>query len=166
MNKEVILKNGFLIALLGFVFIFSSCRKDEKKIIGKWQYKNFEVKSLSCSDPNNEIGLKLFAKLVIEESLIMDNGFGGVFQFTKKGKVVVYNEFEKVEIATYQTNKNKLTIFDADYNGEEIVSCNYSISNRKMYWDIDILEYLGNQLETLTETEITTFIIRLTFEKK
>ena len=162
-NREIILKNVLPIALLGLVLIFSSCRKDEKKIIGKWKYKDFEVKSLSCSDPFMEIAARVLIQTTIENYL-MTNELSGIIEFTKKGKVVANDEYGSENIATYEAVNNKLTIFDSDL-GDTIIKCDYFISGKKMYWDIDVLEHFGNMPETLFEMEITTFTIRLTFEK-
>ena len=163
MNRQVIFKNVLPIALLGFVLIFSACRKDEKKIIGKWKYKDFSVKSMSSIDPIKEIAAKVVVQLSIEDDL-MSNELGGIIEFTKKGKVVANDEYGAEDIATYEIIGNKLTIFDADY-GYKIISCDYYISGKKMYWDVDVIEHFGDRLNELLDTEITKFTVRLTFEK-
>jgi hypothetical protein len=168
MSRKIVLKSILCVVVLNFVLFFSFCNKEEKKIIGKWEYKKVEVRKLSTSSlaMNNAIRMMIPTMFPTMMSMVLVSDFNGITEFTKKGKVI-----NKEYTATYKVNDTKLTI-TAD--GSKSVIYDYSIpDDKKMYWDIDIIEMHQDAFDIIKadmlqeiELDITDFVIRLTFEKQ
>jgi len=163
MSKKVVFKSVLAVAMLGFVLVFSSCQKEEKKIIGTWKYKNVEIREFSSTNPLLDAGMRI--GLSTMAPMYVGNMFEGTIEFTKKGKVINQNWGVAT---TYKITDGKLVI---TFDDGKVWNLNYSISDKgKMYWDANLLEiFEGGILEITTDTEeigIAKLVVRITFDKQ
>ena len=162
MSKKIALKSVFAIVMVGFILSVSSCQKEEKKIIGEWEYETATVTEFSCSDPL----LSIFARSIIQQSL---SGMAGTkIEFTKDGKAITVAGGMR-NVGTYKVNGNKLTLITDGY------SETYDVSfpkKKEMQWDMDMN---AEMLEVLSwtiafyleeEVEITKCKATMTLTKK
>jgi len=162
MDRKIVLKSVLFIAVVGFVLVFSSCQKDEKKIIGKWKYEKIEIKELSCSDVFTEAFIRTMWAMMSPADIADE--LGGTIEFTKKGKVIADGE----ESATYKVTDSKLTITP---DVGESMTCDYSFPDKKtMCLFIDLVELNGGALTMSlggeAEATVTKFVIGMTFTKQ
>ena len=162
MSKKIVLKSVFAVVMVGFILSVSSCQKDEKKIIGVWEYESVALKDFSCSDP----ALSTYVRSIVLQSLA--NGVGVEVEFTKEGKAITINGGIRV-VETYKVNGSKLTLVSDDY------SETYDISfpeKKKMQWEMNMsagdLKDLSDELTYWLEEEIeiTKCSYLMTFTKK
>ena len=169
MSKKIVLNSFFAIVMVGFVLSFSSCQKDEKKIIGTWMLEKVEVKDFACADPLMTTELKPLVQQIV-------GGSGNEFEFTKDDKAIFGNAYGKI-VATYKVNDSKLIMTFSDGSVET-----YELSfpdKKTMQWAIDankdMLEELSENLEFLAELydlyfddeiKVTKCAFRFTFIKK
>ena len=173
MSKKIVAKGVVAIAMVGFVFAFSACKKEEPKkdppkekvnsIVGKWRYEKAELKEVKCIDPTMEPLIKMaFQQYGVAD--MIGSYFAGDYEFTKNGKLIISSEDGNYE-ANYVTNGNKLTI-----TGSDILSgtFDYSISGKKMYWDIDGIEMasLFGMGDMLVGYGVTKLVVRITLAKQ
>ena len=162
MRKKIVLNSFLAIVMVGFVLSFSSCQKDEKKIIGTWKYEKAELKEFSCSDP--------FKEATLRSMLQQPTGSvsGNEVEFTKDGKAI-FRSTEGNEEAAYEVKNNKLTITS------EGLAETYDLSfpdKKTMQWDMnanaEMLAELSELFSTLFEgdIEITKYSMRLTLKKQ
>ena len=157
MSKRIVLKSVIAVVMVGFILSFSSCKKEEKLIVGKWKYEKIEIKELACTDPETEMMLRLsfqFGASMIAEELGLKT-----MEFTKDGKVITNQE-----TASYKVNGNKLTITNSDY-----LSGNFDISFEKkttMYVEMDLMKFEEFDAEENEEDGITKCILLITFAKQ
>jgi len=166
MGRKIVLKGVLFIAVVGFVLVFSSFQKDEKKIIGKWKHEKIEIKELSCSDMPTDTLIRTMWAMVpdfIDELVI-------IIEFTKNKKVIVTGN----EFAAYKIMDNKLTII---LDGGESMTCDYFFPDKKtMCLFVDFLELrggtldisglIGEEIGAESDAVITKFIIGMTFTKQ
>jgi len=176
MNRKIVLKSVLFIAVVGFVLGFSSCNKEEKKVIGEWKYKKAEVKELTCSSVVWSNAIKVgFSK----GSALFADEYDGIIEFTKKGNVIHHRTNEKEDGKyKYKINDNQLVItVDGEFvplncvltETKESVTYEYAVTDKEtMYWYVDIYEtYAWMWGEIVPEgVEITKFIAKLTFTKQ
>ena len=168
MSKRIVLKSVSVVVVLGFVLMFSSCQKEEKKIIGKWEYKKIEVRKLTTSNlaMNNAIRTMVPTAFPAVMQTVLGSDFDGITEFTKKGKVI-NGDFT----ATYKANETQLTITTNDGMS---VTYDYLVpDDRKLYLDVDIIEMHNEIVDAFLEgmlrgagLEITNLVIRLSFAKQ
>lgn len=101
MSKKIVLRSVYAIAMIGLILSVSSCDKDEKKIIGVWEYESVILKDFSCSDPS----MTVTAKATVQESL--NNMIGSKIEFTKKGVTISLNDGS---MGTYKIEDHKLIL--------------------------------------------------------
>ena len=126
-------------------------------IVGKWQYEKVEITELECTVPAMESMIRA--------------GLPGMFpsmftafsqpEFTTDGKFCVP---AGNEVGSYTTEGNRLTITLP--NGTK--TCGYSISGNKMYWDLDVFEFAGEELEAYADllSSVTKLGVRVTFARQ
>jgi len=168
MNRRVVLKSSLFVVLLGVVLVFSSCNKEESKIIGKWEYKKIEVRELETSNlaANSWIRTNIPTMFPTIMPMVLGSDFNGITEFTKNGKVK-NGEYT----ATYKMNGAELTI-TADGGKSVIYGC--SIPDEKnLHLDVNIIEMHNEAFNTMMdealksiELDITTLVIRLYFKKQ
>jgi len=132
MSKKNVLKSSIAVVLLGFVLCMSSCKKEEKQIIGKWKAESIIVTELACSDPVMTMMLKPRLSHFFEDS---DSAVE--YEFTKDGKATVKidDEEDLIETATYKVNGNKLSLTFKSMTQ----TYDLSFPNKKtMQWDMDM----------------------------
>ena len=175
MSRKIVLKSVFAVAVLGFVLVFSSCKKDDPKddpknepkeepkkehaIVGTWMYEKVKI-----VDPMQEIMLNTFLPMMgIDKTFneLFEERFGGTYEFTKDGKVL----YQTTE-GNYEINDNKLTI-DIGISG----TFDFSIVDKTMYWDIDLVEMLSefgieDANTYLATLGITKIDVRVTLKKQ
>ena len=186
MSKKIVLKSVIAIAMLGFVLVFSSCKKEKDEeskkeepkkeepkkeevheIVGVWEYEKVELKELTCSNPSLESLIKIaLQQPEVVESFIEE--FKGIYEFTKDGKIIAGDD-----IGNYEIQGNKLIITESSISG----TFDFSIAGKKMYWntalDAQSLEYLsaflsellGEYSPTPIDVQITKFGFQITFIK-
>ena len=155
MNKRTVLKSVLAVAILGFVLVFSSCKKEEQKIIGTWKCQKVEIKELQATP---EIETAVRSLFVLAQGLIKES-FGTV-EFTKDGKMLSTSNGVAV-VSNYAVNGSKLTLTypeDATSTTAEI-----SFKKKEMYMDSDMNGFLGSDDEN---SKITKFVVRMTLEKQ
>jgi len=166
MNRKIVFKSSLFVTMLGFVLLFSAC-KEERKIIGKWEYKKAAIKELSTTNLRMESIIRTAFPTMFPTVMpyIVGNDFNGITEFTKKGKII-YHGTNGGKTATYKINDTKLTITSDDGKS---VTYDYSFPDKKtMYWDINVIEIYGEMLAVYLQSagiEMTKFVVRLTFEK-
>jgi hypothetical protein len=179
------MKSVAVVAVLGFVLAFSSCKKDddpkpkeepkkEHDIVGKWKYDKVELKEFECSDPLMTIMLKTVIQQYM--SMGMAEMMTGEIEFTKDGKAITRMAEESDDVATYTVNGSKLTT-----TSEDGFSTTYDISfpnKNTMCWDMnadaDALEELSEGLQMLVEevfglegeVQVTKCKIQMTLTRK
>jgi len=154
MSKRIVLKSVIAVVMVGFVLSFSSCKKEEKLIVGKWKYEKIEIKELACTDPETEMMMRLgfqFGASMVAEELGL-----GTIEFTKDGKAVSKNG-----TANYKVNGDKLTISDPENMPSGTIYLSFP-KKKTMCWDMDMVE-LG---EFDAEDGVTKFVLRITFAKQ
>jgi len=156
MSKRIVLKSSIAVVLLGFVLVFSSCKKEEKQIIGKWKCEKVELKEFSCTDPEMEMMLRMIFQMGASE-MAKEMGLETI-EFTKDGKMI-----SKSETAKYKVNGNKLTITDSENVSGTI---DISFEKKTMYWDMDLLKLAGEDAVDLLESGVTKCVLRVTFAKQ
>jgi hypothetical protein len=174
MSRRIVLKSSIAVVLLGFVLVFSSCKKKEEpkpqptpsqnEIVGVWKYQKTELKEFSTTaDPSTEAMLKMF----LQQQMSGDSG--GKVEFTKDGKVIFRDgSGEEEESGTYEIKGNKLTITTEG----GIETYDYSISGKTMYWkanmDAETLAYLSMAMSMFFEEEIaiTKCVMQVTLVKQ
>ena len=157
MSKKIVLKSLLAVVMVGFVLSLSSCKKDEKKIIGKWKYEKIEVKNLVCSDPTktNELKSK------IEQ---FQNAFIGMVsevEFTEDGKMITRGLLGgEDQTSSYKVKDGKIIVNDE--------ASDLSFSGKKMYWerDMDKETLEGLAMFFGEDAEITKCTMRATLTKK
>ena len=156
MSKRIISKSVLAIIMIGFVLSVSSCKKEERLIIGEWKYEKIELKEFACSDPLMDavfrIGFQMGAGEIIKE-------FGlESIEFTKDGKFI-----SKKETAKYKVNGNRLTITESNY-----IPGSFDISFEKkiMYLDINAMELAAEDAADLIESGVTKLTMRVTLNKQ
>ena len=156
MSKRIVLKSVLAVAMLGFVLVFSSCKKEEKQIIGKWKYENIELKEFACADPFMEAIIKMGFQTSASK-IAKEMGLESI-EFTKDGKVISKNETAK-----YKVNGNKLTVTDS-----ENISGTFDISFEKktMYWNINMMEVAGENAAEFIGMGVTKCTMRITLAKQ
>jgi len=160
MNRRVVLNRSVAVVVLGFCLAFSSCKKDEKKIIGLWKYEKTELTEFSCSDPMMTIALKPDAQQYFGYNMV------GEVEFTEDGKAIFLSIYGKV-IADYKVNDSKLTIISPSRT--EISDISFPdkktvVLNRDA--DMLTLEELRIFLQIEQEVQITKCRIQTTLTKK
>jgi hypothetical protein len=153
MNRKIVLRSIIAVVLLGVVLVFSSCKKEEKQIIGKWKFDKVEIKELSCTEPIMETVAKMVLPAIVN-GIVTEIGLEAV-EFTKDGKAIT-----KKETAKYKVNGNKLTITNSDYISG---TSDISFDKKTMYWDMNVLDFVGEV--DVTDIGITKCIMRITYTK-
>jgi hypothetical protein len=175
------MKKILKISLLVFamVALIVGCKKEDKKtIIGTWTTKEMEV-IVTHNNPLFTAVINALTKQMIEDGQFNDLVERGTYVFYEDGKVVLLGLGADVE-GTYTTNDKILTISLPPFTGY-MVSGEYKISGKNLYWDLDatelykdgllpILDKLDGliSLDDLAEITkgITKVIVRVTFEKQ
>jgi len=153
MSRKIVLKSILAIAMVGFVLVSVSCKKEEKQIIGKWKFDKVEIKELACTDPITETVAKMVLP-AIANGIVTETGLEAV-EFTKDGKAIT-----KKETAKYKVNGNKLTITNSDYISG---TSDISFDKKTMYWDMNVLDFVGEV--DVTDIGIIKCIMRITYTK-
>jgi len=104
MSNGIILKSILAIVAAGLILSFSSCMKDEKKIIGEWKYEKTELKEFACSDPLVNANAKPMAQKYFEGTIIGD------VEFTEDGKAIFVSNMYGEMVGTYTLSNSKLTL--------------------------------------------------------
>jgi hypothetical protein len=175
MSRKNVFKSVLCVVMLGFVLTFSSCQKSEdKKIIGKWEYKKIEVRSLETSNivMNNAIRAVIPTMFSTVMPMVLGYDFNGITEFTKNSKVIFHGTNAE-NTADYKVNETKLAITTDDGNS---ITCDYSIPEKKtMYLDIDAIESFSEMVDafaegvsqgSVTDFKITKLVLRLSFDKQ
>jgi hypothetical protein len=136
MSKRIVMRSVAAVAVLGFILSFSSCQKDEKKIIGTWKYESVEIKELSCPDPLMAAKIRLY----IQEEI--GNSVGGKVEFTKNGMMISSDG----SMGFYKVNDSELIVNSMMYYG-------ISFPNKK------------TMLLTADMTDIITLLAMLVWEE-
>ena len=151
MSKRIVVKSVIAVVMAGFVLSLSSCKKDEKKIIGTWKYDKVEVKEITCSNPLLNSMLKSFAPQALGAYL---SSVDGEIEFTKDGKAMYRSTGNT---ATYKVNDSKLTITNNITNIYEL-----SFPDKKtMQWEQDMDRYYLELISDLIEAN-SGYEIRIT----
>ena len=162
MKKKIVLKNLVSIVLAGFVLLFLSCDKDEKKIIGVWKYDKVDVIDFACSDPLTTSMLARFVPQILGAYLSTHDS---EIEFTKNGDVIYRGTGNT---AIYRVNDGRLII-----TGDDINTYDLSFPDKKtMQWEQDMdryyLEMISEMIEDYAgyEIRITKCSYRETFKKQ
>ena len=137
-----------------------------QEIIGIWEYEKVEIKELTCTDPLMDLMVRSIlqeygATEIISSYLNLD----GTYEFTKEGKVISETAIGN-NVSDYTINGKNLTISNFPQ------TINLSISNNKMYWDMDMMDFIKENFDDLLEMakemgiEITSLVVRVTFVKQ
>jgi len=132
------------------------------KIVGTWEYEKIEVKEVKCDNPAMELAIKAGFQQFAGESF--DDYLGGTYEFAQDGKLIYQTGIGDGE-ANYTVNGSKLTITDFDFVSGTF---DFSISDKKMYWDVDGFE-MADQIgisDLLTGMGVTKIILRITLVKQ
>jgi hypothetical protein len=167
MSKRIVLKSVIAVVMVGFILSFSSCNKDEKRIVGMWKFEKTEITDFACSDPLMTVTLKPILQQYA--------GFGmGVLsqveiEFTKDGKMITTSPYGGAITADYTVSNGKLTIIS---DGSTDV-CDISFPDKKTMWMDDNAseEERYNISEMLRETigedvQITKLSSRVILKKQ
>jgi hypothetical protein len=127
MRKRIVIKSVIAVVAAGFMLSLSSCKKDEKRIIGVWKIEKIEITDLACSDPFMTFALKS----AIQQYMALGAGVlsSGEIEFTKSGKMITSTPFGS-SAEDYVVSNGKLTIIS---NGTTNVS-DISFPDRKTMW--------------------------------
>ncbi|MCL2132170.1 MAG: hypothetical protein FWH36_06955 [Lentimicrobiaceae bacterium] len=176
MSKRIVLRSVAVVAVLGFVVAFSSCKKEEEpkkeepkekvhEIVGVWKYQKNELKELSTTaDPAKEIMLKA----IIQQMLGEAGKSGDEVEFTKDGKVVFRDSSGEDGTGTYEIKGDKLTVIV----DENVQTFDCSILGKTMYWNTEFDEETLEDLSLLAsmfleeEIEVTKCVLQTTLTKK
>jgi hypothetical protein len=137
-KKRIVFKSVLAMVMVGFILSFSSCGKDEKKIIGVWEYESMSLKEFACSNPFYSTMLKSAYSQTLAGSV------AGEVEFTKDGKVVAVGGGMRMA-GVYKVNDSKLTLI------ADGMSITYELSfpeKKKMHWE---LNYGPAELEELSD---------------
>ena len=155
-SKKIVLKSVFAVAVLGFILVFSSCKKDEKIIIGLWKYEKMEISELSCIDPFMEMMIRIGF-----QSSVSVSDFGTV-EFTKEGKAITQSTYGN-DIGTYKLKGNELIMTTSD--GVSGAS-KYTLPDKKTL----VLETNASEIkevkELIQEAGIIKFVLKMTLAKQ
>jgi hypothetical protein len=151
MSKKIVMKSVAAVAVLGIVLLFSSCQKDEKKIIGTWKCEKTEIKDLSSSDVFMGIWLKTMLQQYLGSGIVFINEV----EFTKEGKIMAHTMLGE-RIGTYKVNDSKLTITSSGFfDGTHGISFP---DKKTLQWDLvandELLIYLSEMVSIIFEEEI------------
>ena len=137
----------------------------ETNIIGTWVFEEGTITELAITPEMPEVVLNQIKTIM--ESVLNEEFIDMVWNFKDAGKCTIYyleDEPEDYDEATYSISGSTLTITSVIEN-DFVMTGQYSISDNKLYFDLDMLDYLGDG-ELAEGIEITEGVYRLTFNKK
>jgi hypothetical protein len=150
----------------------SSCKKDEKRIIGVWKIEKTELKEFECSNPVMTAMLRPMVQQTMGSAAAFTSGIE--MEFTKNGKVIGRTPYGTDE-ATYKVSNGKLIITDKDGS---ITTYEISFPDRKTMCattdaDIELSELLqlwllfGESMDMdIDDVQVTKCRVMTTYTKK
>ena len=173
MSRRIVLKGSVVAVVLGVVLVFLSCKKpieDPKPkpkpeiptIVGKWMYEKIELQELACSDSIAEYWIKMAFEEPTTINVYAESfGFVGMYEFTQDGKLI-HPTVMGSEESSYELKDNKLTVANSE-NLSGTFDC--FVFEKTMSWDVDLIEFAGEEAESFIAMGVTKCILRMTLTR-
>jgi len=184
MNRKIALKSVLAVAMVGFVLVSASCKKEDPKkedpkpkpeekvhqIVGTWNYETVSLKDVVCDDPATKVAMfYMFENFEMASNI--ETILGGTYEFTADGKTT-HKINDETEKGSYVVDGSKLTITYAEDNVS--ATFNLSFADKAMYWEFDIFdmtEILAKHgyepyLDLLSDYEVTKAVLKITLKKQ